>query len=387
MNPSSLTRTLGWLGGLFIAWLAWWGWQTAQWGVPLWKCGLALSALVGLYIFWDADHHLDLNRAAPDAPRYPSLGVANFLSLMRGLLLAWLASFLCTGWPPAGWPRWLPGLLFTIAILADFGDGFLARLTSHPSLLGEYLDLHLDSLGVLIAALLAVRLGQMPWWFALTGLARYLFLAGEALLRARGVRPRPLPPSASRRAFAGVIMGLLAALLYPVFRPPATVVVGAFVFVPFILGFVRDFLAVAGFRWAEEAPWMRLSFWQPVMLPLVRVITGLWAFWLGWGQALLSGTCPTPAYRALGTLGLLLAWGVLPRFTAAACLVLLAWPLAAVITLPSSIMLVAGATVALLWGGGNYCLWAPDDYLFLHRVGGARQVVAAGSVAPQTPKT
>ncbi len=387
MNTSSLTRTLGWLGGLFAAWLTWWGWQTARWGLPLWECGLALSALMGLYILWDAYRHRDLNRAAPDAPHYPSLGAANVLSLTRGLLLAWLAGFLCTGWPPAGWPRWLPGILFAIAILADFADGLLARLTSRPSLLGKHLDLHLDSLGVLIAALVVVRLGQMPWWFALTGLARYLSLAGEALLRARGVRLRPLPPSASRRAFAGVIMGLLAALLYPVFRPPATVVVGTFVFVPFILGFVRDFLAVAGFRWAEEAPWMRLSFWQPVVLPLVRVATGLWAFWLGWGQAVLSGTCPTPTYRALGTLGLLLAWGVLPRFTAAALLVLLAWPLAAVVTLPSYILLAAGAAVALLWGGGNHCLWAPDDYLFLHRVGGARQAVAASSVAPQGPET
>ncbi len=379
MKIFALTPSLIWLGGLFLGILAWWGERAAVWGLPHWQCGLGVQALGGLYILWETYRHRSANRPTPDEPCYRTLGLANALSVSRGLVLAWLAGFLCIGWPPEGWLRWMPGLLFTLAILADFADGLLARLTRRGSLLGKYLDLHLDSLGVLIASLLVVRFGQMPWWFALTGLARYLSLAGEAWLKKRGVALRPLPPSASRRAFAGVMMGLLAALLYPIFRPPATVVVGTLLFVPFILGFGRDFLAQAGVRWAAEAPWMRLTFWQPRVLPGVRVATGGLAIALGWLRPLGAGAAPSAALGVLGALGLLLAVGVLPRFTGAALLAWLAAPLAAVVTQGPFVVLAAGAAVALLWGGGRFCLWAPDDYLFLHRVGGASAACCASA--------
>ena len=361
MSHSLIILTVG-----FASSLAVWVYAVHRWDAAPLPCALLTPTVVGTYVLINLHRHVRLNRPAPDAPPYRSLGIANVLTASRGLLLAFLAGFLCFGWPPAGW-RWLPGLLYTVATAADFADGLAARLTGRVSLLGEYLDMHLDGLGVLLASLLAIRLGQMPWWYALVGLARYLYLIGEWLLRRQGRQLAPLPPSSTRRAMAGIQMGFLAMVLYPIFAPPAITVIGASLFVPFMLGFIRDFLAVAGYRWAVDAPWLRLSPWQKWVLPLVRWLTG--SALIAW--CISGGPVANATWAAwlMGVSALLMLGGILPRLTATAVLVSIAlYTASAPMELWNTLAAVSSAAV-LTWGGGRFGLWAPDEKIFLHHLG------------------
>ena len=354
---------------LLLLGLTGYAWASHVWTWPHVECLLAATGIAGGYVIVHVWRHLDLNRPAPNAPRYPSLGAANLITASRGLLLAFLVGFMCSGRPnsPLGW---VPGILFTLNILADFADGIVARVTHRASLLGAHLDMHFDSLGVLLAALLVVRFGQMPPWFVLVGLARYLFLAGETLLRFMGRPTHPMPPSPTRRALAGIQMSFLAVALYPVVSPQATRIVGTFLFFPFMLGFVRDFLAVAGWSWPTESRWLRLSYWRRHALPLARLGTGGLLLWYTWR------VCPTLAPHVStttlvlqGVLGFLLVAGVMTRLAAAIFLGVLAVHLTVMPSHFFHILLAAGGTVAILWGGGQYSLWTPDETLFLRRLG------------------
>jgi CDP-diacylglycerol--glycerol-3-phosphate 3-phosphatidyltransferase len=174
-----------------------------------------------------------------------SFGVGTLLTLARGVLIAFLAGFLLLPQPTHSLV-WLPAILYGLAVLADYLDGILARLTDHATVLGARLDTEFDALGILIAPLLAVAYGQLPLWYLLVSAARYLFVFGRWTRRRRGLPVFDLPPRKSRRLLAGVQMAFLAVVLSPVVAPPLTTVAAVFVAVPFVAGFVRDWLYVSG---------------------------------------------------------------------------------------------------------------------------------------------
>ncbi len=343
-----------------LALLAGWLWQqrVASAGALCW---LVLSALGVLYLLAYTLRHLGENRPASNATPYPTFGAANGLTLLRGLAVALLLGFFC----PRTARGWVPGALYTFVALSDWWDGFLARRTQRASLLGQRLDLLVDSLGVLIASALAVALGRLPWWYLSVGLARYAFLLWEAGLRALGRSPQPLPPDPQRRANAGLMMSFLAVALWPVFPPQALALVGVWFFIPFAAGFLKDALWVA----RHQPPTATFSYPKTAFfgttLTLVRVLSAaglgmlLWghplAGWLRWSGSLMVG---------------LLALGVLPRLTALGGLLTLgaAWATGLPLT-PTAILASAGLTAVAFYGGGAVCLWAPDERFFLTRAG------------------
>ena len=205
-------------------------------------------------------------------------GPANRLTLARGMLLALLAGFLFTS-EPAGLPGWLPALLYSVAAIADFLDGFWARRTGTQTRLGALLDGELDGVGILVAVILAVQYGHLPAAFLVLGLAKPAYAAGLGLHRLFGGRVHELPPSYMRRRLAGFQMGITAVFLWPIARPPVTTLVQGLVGVPLLAGFLRDGLAAAGLldpahpayqRWKGRLG--RLAFgWGP---PAFRVLAG-----------------------------------------------------------------------------------------------------------------
>ena len=250
-QPEALARLrCQWGAWLLLSALATGGaaWGLAAQGHPQfagrWLLIAALVLASELGMLW---RRLAANHLPGQRRLLPWLGWANTASLVRGLLLAWLAGFLFAPWP-GGWLAWAPGALYTLAVLLDGLDGAVARASGQPTELGAALDINLDALGILVAPLLAVWYGQLPAWFLLVSAARYLFLLG-LWLRVRQGRPvYDLPPSAARRALAGIVMGFTAAVLWPLFGPPLTALVGTVVMAPFLVGFARDWLAVSGRR-------------------------------------------------------------------------------------------------------------------------------------------
>jgi CDP-diacylglycerol--glycerol-3-phosphate 3-phosphatidyltransferase len=187
-----------------------------------------------------------IGRPISRANRQP-ITVATAVTLGRGAALAVFAGFLPVGLPP-GQFVWLPAGLFALAAGLDAVDGRLARRMGSVTDLGGRLDTEIDGLTVLFGAVFVVTADLVPAVFLLVGIARYLFVFGIWLRKQRGLTVDPLPPSQLRRLLGGLAMGAIWLALLPV--PGATVSrpFALAVFVPFVLNFSRDWLAVSGRR-------------------------------------------------------------------------------------------------------------------------------------------
>ena len=144
-------------------------------------------------------------------------------------------------------PRWLVGVLVTVALLTDLVDGRLARATGTASELGARLDQEADAL--LILVLSAIVAADLGWWVLGIGLARYVF---GALFTVVG--PLRTPPARPRFwcKTVAVLVGIVlaAAAVLPLPDSVATVAVAV---VAVLLA--ESFLHEAVDRWrAPRAP-------------------------------------------------------------------------------------------------------------------------------------
>ena len=74
-------------------------------------------------------------------------------------------------------PRWIPVTLFTLTVLTDALDGFIARTRKQQTELGRFLDPLADKL-LLIAAMLVLALHHMiPFWVWVVVLSRDIIIA------------------------------------------------------------------------------------------------------------------------------------------------------------------------------------------------------------------
>ena len=175
----------------------------------------------------------------------PRLGMGNMLTILRGLLVGLLAGFLFSAWPP-GWLAYLPGGLYTVAAVGDCLDGYVSRKTDYTTQLGKRLDMEVDALGMLVATILAVQYHQLPVWYLCLGFAHYFFVLGQWWRTRQGKPVYGLPLRASRSVIGGCQVGFVSAVLWPVFSPPSTTIVGILFGIPTLVSFTRDWLAVSG---------------------------------------------------------------------------------------------------------------------------------------------
>jgi CDP-diacylglycerol--glycerol-3-phosphate 3-phosphatidyltransferase len=323
------------------------------------------------------------HRRQEGTPLFPAFGYGTWLSLARGLLIAMAAGFLAEPVTPDG-HSWTPAVLFAAAVLADCLDGYLARVEGKATLLGADLDMELDALGMLIGVALAISRGNLSWVYALIGLARYAFVFGIWARRRAHLPVHPLTPSSTRRLVAGLTMGFLSVMLWPVVRPPATTLAGALFLAPFLVSFLRDWLVVSGvidpasarYRVIRAEVKSLLTRWVP--LPLRGVL--LVALTLLW----LLRSAPSPEWIAgiaNSSLEVVVTVGVAVE---AACLALILLGIAgriaaALLLFPLSVTILAGgltplravalvATIGILYlGTGFASLWQPEKRVFGQR--------------------
>jgi CDP-diacylglycerol--glycerol-3-phosphate 3-phosphatidyltransferase len=344
------------------------GATTMQWLLQ----STALWALVWQQT-WQRRH---LNRASSTAAPYPTLGLANRLTLLRGGLIAATGGFLL--FPAfAGIIGWLPALLYSVAATLDRVDGFVARRTNSTSLLGSELDTVFDALGLLVAPLLAVSYGKVHWSYLLVSVAYYLFQWGIHSRRKRELPVYPLAPSQLRRTLAGFQMGYVAVVLWPPLLAQVTVPAGFGFMVPLLLGFTVDWLVVSG-RIRPEQPgtadfFRRLAaFSVGVFQPALRV-----ALLLALAVLLTTTAQETTATAAQSIIialscgaALLILLGIAGRAGALIVLMLLAWQPASAALDPLSAVALFSAIGILLLGCGRYSLWQGDDH-WVNRQDGA----------------
>jgi CDP-diacylglycerol--glycerol-3-phosphate 3-phosphatidyltransferase len=317
-------------------------WALAAWGfwLPIW------------FLAWQ---RRALNRIDDAADPFPNLGWGNRLTLLRGLLLAALGGFVLQ--PVAA--SWLPALFYGSAALLDRIDGEVARRTRHCSELGTALDTLYDALGLVVAPLVALRLGKLDESYMLTSVAYYWFVGGTYWRRFHDLPLYPLAPSTLRRTLAGSQMGFVALALWPTLAAPLTRWLGLFFMLPLLIGFMVDWWQVSG-RYdprsaASVARRQRLlEVLEFPVLPGLRVLLPMLLL------ALPTTTLPWPVAV---TLAAALIAGCLTRLCSILLLVLLAWSFGGNSVDTLTLLCSAAAVTLLLFGGGRFSVWSADDAL------------------------
>lgn len=310
--PISLKRRWWWtvavfgltfLCGYVIMYLAWHPSRASYWGMG------ASSALV--YLLGYTRANLPLNRAHPDGTILPRLGVGNQLTLFRGLLFGLLAGFLVLP-PLTGLWAWIPGILYTVASLTDLLDGRLARRHGQTTDLGARLDVEVDSLGILVAFILGVNLGQLPVYFAATGFLFYGYRAFLWVWKRVGGSVTVAPPRRWRSMVGGFEVGFLCVMLFPVFKPPLTTAVGLAIVIPVIASFLWDGLITTGVmrvgsRWHNRIVAL-FSQWGRRYLPgALHLVLGAGTGWFVFTELQVP-----PALSPTGVLQYILLGGLVP---------------------------------------------------------------------------
>jgi len=86
--------------------------------------------------------------------------IPNALTLLR---IALIPVFVVIFYAPVPWARWLCALVFTLAAVTDWLDGWLARRWGQTSPLGAFLDPVADKLMVAVALVLLVQAEPSVW--------------------------------------------------------------------------------------------------------------------------------------------------------------------------------------------------------------------------------
>lgn len=207
------------------------------------------------FVLWQCRTRLHLNVSTIDNRPFNRLGMANRITLVRGLLIGATAGFLAMLplQAHAGW-LYVPAVFYTVAAALDGLDGFVARRQQQTTRLGTELDTALDAFGLLIAPLVAVFTGKLPVIYLLVSVAYYLFQWGILWRRQRGRSVYALPPSQVRRYLAGAQMVLVALALWPPLPGAFTQWLGIALMIPLLIGFCRDWLHVSGRIGARREP-------------------------------------------------------------------------------------------------------------------------------------
>lgn len=353
-----------------------------------WLVFSGLTIVYGLWVLWRG---LPENRHTETGQLLSSLGPGNHLSLVRGLCISLLAGFLFGPWPLGALAWWIV-LLYTVADVSDYLDGYIARRANHTTTLGGILDMEFDGLGTLVVILLAVSFGQLPWWYLALGLARYFFIFGIWLRKRLNLPLYEMTPSIHRRISAGFQMGFLSAVLWPILPRPMALTAGILFGSATAVSFLRDWLVVSALINPRSLSYQKTQsqFYQlavrqlPLLWRVALVVTMVSIFVAA--ESLLQ----PPAWETL-----LLAWNVSAAGlltvllavagvvgTVLAALGILGRPAAMVLVFPigfdiasrglqwnNGVALVCAISLMLL-GSGIGSLWPVEERFFQERLGG-----------------
>jgi len=160
----------------------------------------------------DAYLHLGLNRRLRDGVMEGSLGLAIWLSYLRGTVAYWLLAATVTG---IAIPGLAPGAM-VVGALTDALDGPVARHLRQASKLGAYVDGEADLVLAVALTLAAVRRGTLPPHACWLVAVRYALPVGAAfgVAFARG-RPPALEHTLPGRLCGVAQIGLMGCALAP----------------------------------------------------------------------------------------------------------------------------------------------------------------------------
>jgi phosphatidylglycerophosphate synthase len=163
------------------------------------KVAVIVAAVAALVLVFVRSHH-----------PYSRFGPANYVTLFRVLLVAFLAGLI--GEPATRALAWWAGSIGGVVPALDGVDGWLARRTRMQSPFGARFDIETDALYVLVMSALVWQFGKAGGWVMLGGVLRYAFVAAGWLLPWLA---RPLTPTPRGRVIPIFHMSALSAGLAP----------------------------------------------------------------------------------------------------------------------------------------------------------------------------
>ncbi len=113
--------------------------------------------------------------------RQDIVNIPNLLTLFRIVLIPVVCLFIYTGDPLS---CMIATLLFVIASITDWLDGYIARRQGLVSMTGKFLDPLADKLLVMAALMMLVPLGRMAAWLVIVIVSRELAVSGLRSLAA-----------------------------------------------------------------------------------------------------------------------------------------------------------------------------------------------------------
>ncbi len=372
-----------------------------SWLYFLWQPLAALqwmlqSSVIISYMLWLLRTGLGKNRSQQNRVLHHAFGVANWLTIGRGFLIAALGGFLFQEPPGSAsetrWLIWVPGAIYIIAALMDYLDGYLARAMRSETQLGEWLDTKIDALGLLVASILAIAHDRLPIYYISVGLAYYIFQLGLWYRKKNNLPIIEIKPHPAKRMIAGFQMGLVAVALLPICPRPAMTVAATIFMIPLLVGFFRDALEVGGYgnlSHLQQTRWDRYidigpTKLGPVFLRLIISATVIFviyksaiAFTEGKQSvtvAALDASMPlgVPALPILTAAGLMMALGFIARSMALLMSIMVSGTLTAWDSPFSLFVLLSCALILMLTGSGIGSLWQPENKLLFERHGQKR---------------
>ena len=101
--------------------------------------------------------------------------------------------------------NWAALIIFAVASLTDFVDGYIARHYNQVSDFGKFLDPLADKLLVTAAMLIFVQWGRMPAWAVMIVLAREFAVSGLRMVAATGGKVLAAGWSGKVKTFATMV--------------------------------------------------------------------------------------------------------------------------------------------------------------------------------------
>ena len=117
--------------------------------------------------------------SAPTRRKSHNFSLPNLLTYGRVAAVPVVAALLL--WPKEDWARWSALGVFSVAAITDFFDGYLARVWSQQSSLGQMLDPIADKLLVAVCLLMLAADGEIAGsslWAAFIILTREILVSG-----------------------------------------------------------------------------------------------------------------------------------------------------------------------------------------------------------------
>ena len=111
--------------------------------------------------------------------------------------------------------NWTALIIFAIASLTDFVDGYIARHYNQVSDFGKFLDPLADKLLVTAAMLIFVQWNRMPAWAVMIVLAREFAVSGLRMVAATGGKVLAAGWSGKVKTFSTMV-GLCVMMVFPI---------------------------------------------------------------------------------------------------------------------------------------------------------------------------